>query len=195
VLDVADYDSGEPVAAERVAIRFSYLGGAAVQESSLELRPAGDGEYRATGSNLSIGGPYELTVLVQRGADAVEVPLQIATLCEAIEIPGQGNQPTIHTVEIPETGSVEGYLIHLGGAQYEVHFTFLDVEGREIPVEGDPSMLAWREGSDPVSLRPDPLSDGHYLAFARLPSGEWRFDGAASGGGNSLAGCFEQSLG
>jgi hypothetical protein len=193
VLRVTDYDSGEPVTAQRVALRFSYLGGAEVEQSILELRPA-EGVYRAMGSNLSIGGPWDVTALVQRGADAVEVPFQVATICTATEIPGEPPLPTSHVVEVPDAGSVEGYLIDLGGGEHEVHFTFLDAEGKELRVKGQPSIVAWHPETDAVVLEPEPLSRGHFLAMAHLEHGHWRFDGVASGGGASLAGCFEQMI-
>jgi copper transport protein len=193
-IEVTDYDSGEPVEAQRVAMRFSYLGGARVEQSILELRPTEEGRYRATGSNLSIGGPWGVTVLVQRGADAVEVPLEVATLCTATEIPGDPPLPPTHVVEVPDVGSVEGYLLPLGGSRYEVHFTFIDAQGKELGVEGQPSIVAWRPGTDPTTLEPETLTQGHFLALARLEPGTWRFDGAAEGGDTALAGCFEQSL-
>lgn len=193
-LRVTDYDSGGPVDAQRVSLTFSFLGGAEVADSRLDLRPRGDGRYAATGSNLSIGGPWGVTILVQRGTDSVEVPLTVATLCDALEIPGEPPLPTSHIVEVPEIGSVEGYLIPLGGGRAEVHFTFLDVEGAPIELEEDPSIVAWREGEGPQVLAAEFLDTGHYYGVASLGDGEWRFDGAASGGGVSLAGCFEETL-
>lgn len=193
-LRLTDFDTGEPVDAQVVRLTFSFLGGADLADSQLDLHPHGAGRYRATGSNLSIGGPWDVTVLVQRGSDSVEVPVQVATLCEALEIPGEPPLPTSHIVEVPEVGSVEGYLIPLGGGRAEVHFTFLDTGGAPIEVEGDPSIVAWREEQDPQALTAEFLDVGHYYGIARLGPGEWRFDGAASGGGVSLAGCFEETL-
>lgn len=193
-LRVTDYDTGEPVGAQRVSLTFSFLGGAEVVDSRLDLEPQGEGRYGATGSNLSIGGPWEVTALVQRGTDSVEVRLTVATLCEALEIPGEPPLPTSHIVEVPEAGSVEGYLIPLGGERAEVHFTFLDTEGAPIEVEGDPSIVAWQDGQDPQVLAPEFLDVGHYFGIAELGPGDWRFDGAATGGGVSLAGCFEETL-
>ena len=194
-LRVTDYDTAEPVEAQRVSLRFAYLGGADVAESTLELRPAGDGAYRGTGSTLSLGGPWEVTALVQRGADAVEVPFQVATLCTAVEIPGEGPQPDIHLVEVGEEGSVEGYMVPIGGGRFEVHFTFIGPDGKALPVQGAPSMVATHQGADhPVDLRPLFLSRGHYFAMTKLEPGSWRFDGAATGAGTSLAGCFERTL-
>jgi uncharacterized membrane protein len=192
-LRVADYDTGEPVDAQRVTLRFSYLGGAETQESTLDLRPVGEA-FMATGSNLSIGGPWDVTALVQQGTDAVEVRLPVATLCQTVEIPGQGDEPTVYEVQVPDAGSVQGYLIPLGGGQAEVHFTFLTAEGRPVRVEGEPTMIASRPGQDPQGLRPEFLAPGHYFAVARLGSGDWRFDGSASGSETSLAGCFQETL-
>jgi len=193
-LRVTDYDTGEPVDAQRVSLTFSFLGGADLADSRLDLSSHGDGRYRASGSNLSIGGPWDVTILVQQGADSVEVPLQVATLCEALEIPGEPPLPTSHVVEVPEVGTVEGYLIRLGGSRAEVHFTFLDTQGAPIETEGEPSILAWQEGQDPQVLVPEFLDVGHYYGVALLGPGDWRFDGAASGGGVSLAGCFDETL-
>lgn len=193
-LRVADFDSGEPVRAERVALRFSYVGGTQVEGSTLELRQGADGQYRAMGSNLSIGGPWEVTALVQTGVDAVEVPFDVATVCTATPIPGEPPLPTSYVVEVPDAGSVEGYLIHVGGSEYEVHFTFLDAEGKELRVEGPPSIVASHPEDGPTPLEPEPLSKGHFLALAELQPGHWRFDGAATGGDVSLAGCFEEPL-
>ena len=193
-LRVTDYDTGEPTDAGRVSLGFSYVGGGSIPESRLDLRPAGEGLYRATGSNLSIGGPWDVTALIQSGADSFEIPLHVATLCETTEIPGQGNEPAVHEVQVPNQGSVQGYLIPLGGGQAEVHFTFLDQQGRPVRVEGEPTMIATREGEEPQTLSPEFLAPGHYYAVTRLGPGPWRFDGSATGGGASLAGCFEQTL-
>ncbi|HEX2026268.1 MAG TPA: copper resistance protein CopC, partial [Actinomycetota bacterium] len=159
-LRVTDYDTGDPIDAERVSLGFSYVGGT-VPESRLELRPAGDGVYRSTGSNLSIGGPWSVTALIQRGADSFEIPLHVATLCETTEIPGQGNEPTVHEVQVPGQGSVQGYLIPLGGGETEVHFTFLGEDGRPVRVEGEPTFVASRPGQEPQTLTPEFLAPGH----------------------------------
>jgi copper transport protein len=192
-LRVTDYDTGEPIEAERVSLGFSYLGGGDIPESRLDLRPAHEAMYQATGSNLSIGGPWDVTALIQRGADSFEIPLHVATLCETTEIPGHDHEPTVHEVQVPGQGSVQGYLVPLDGGQAEVHFTFLDEAGRPVRVEGNPTMIASRHGDEPQTLPPEFLAPGHYYAVARLGPGPWRFDGSATGGGASLAGCFEQT--
>ena len=192
---IRDYDTEEPVDADQVSLRFAPLA-ADASESTLDLEPVEDGTYEAAGSNLSLSGPWRVTALVQRGTDAVEVPLELATVCQATRIEAaQPNQPTVSTLEVPGAGSVEGYILPLGRDRYEVHFTFLGAEGEEVAVEGTPEFSAWRPGADPLSLQPLPLSPGHYLAEATLEAGEWRFDGTATPkGGTSLSGCFEETV-
>lgn len=194
-LTVADFDTGEPVSAQRVALTFSFLGGAEVQGSTLDLPHHGDGHYAAKGANVSIGGPWQVTALVQQATDSAEVPLEFATVCSALRIEAaEPNQPTVSVVETPDGGSVEGYLIHLGGTRYEVHFTFIGPGGKEVPVEGLPTITAWRPGSNATVLDPIPLTRGHFLAEAELEPGSWRFDGSATSKGGSSAGCFEEEL-
>lgn len=195
-LEVSDYDSGEPVAAERVSLRFSFAGGARVEDSTLELEPAEDeGVYEATGANLSIGGPWEITALVQQGTDSVEVRMELATVCNAVRIEAtKPNQPTVNVAETPEGGSVEGYLIDLGGDRYEVHFTFIEPGGKEVPVDGLPAITAWRPGSPALALEPIPLTRGHFIADSELQPGDWRFDGSARSAERSSSGCFEERL-
>jgi len=192
-LSVTDYDSGEPVSAQRVALSFSFLGGAQVAGSTLELAPEGDGRYAAEGANISIGGPWQVTALVQRATDATEVPLELATVCSALRIEAaRPNEPTVSVVDTPDGGSVEGYLIHLGGPRYEVHFTFIGPDAKEVPVDGLPTITAWRPGAPAMTLEPIPLTRGHFLAEASLEAGGWRFDGSARSDQGSYSGCFEE---
>ena len=194
-LRITESDTGQPVEADPVVLRFSLPGGTDVPGSTLDLEPAEEGTYSSSGSNLAVGGVWSITAVIQLGDDAVEIPLRAATLCSAIEVPGKGPLPPSHLVEVPGAGSVEGYIIPLGGTEVEVHFTFFGTDGRPIRLDEDPTMMAWQPGSDPTSLRPEILDVGHYLALTRLSPGEWRFDGAASGAeGLSLSGCFEETI-
>jgi copper transport protein len=193
-VELTDFDTAEPVDADRVQLRFSFTGGGA-SDTTLALRPEDDGDYRGVGSNVAVGGVWDVTVLVQQGDTAVEVPLRFATECrvQEIEPPPDSAQPTIFLTETPGGASIEGFTLYFGGPRYEVHFTFLDEAGAEVAV-GTPTITAWRPGSDdPMTLRPFPLSRGHFSANARLEPGPWRFDGVAPESG--LSGCFETELG
>jgi copper transport protein len=195
-LEVTDFDSEDPIDAQLVTLNFSFAGGAQVEGSALDLEPKGDGVYQASGSNLSLGGPWEVTALVQQGSTSVDVPLEFATLCDALRIESEkANQPTVNTVDTPDGGSVEGYLIELGGDRYEVHFTFIAPDGKELPVQGSPSITAWQPGASAQTLEPIPLTRGHFIANATLAPGAWRFDGGAQSADGSSTGCFEEDLG
>jgi putative copper export protein/methionine-rich copper-binding protein CopC len=195
-LHATDYDSGEPIEAQRVALQFSFLGGAEVAPSTLELHRLEEGRYHRNGGNLSIGGPWAVSALVQQGTDSVEVPLELATVCNALRIEGtKPNEPTVSTVDTPDGGSVEGYVIELGQGRFEVHFTFIGPDGKEVAVEGLPSISAWRRGAPVLALDPIPLTEGHFLAEAQLAPGDWRFDGSARSAEGSSSGCFEETVG
>lgn len=188
-----DYDTDQPVQAQRVALRFSYLSGHDVGESTLELRPAGDGDYTATAGSLSIDGRWQVTVLVQQAIDAVEIPLLIGTHCVTTPLVTEG-APTINTIAPHTGGTVQGYVDPGVAGVNQVHFTFFDDAGEEMPVETAPQMVAWRAGGDPVELAPERHSPGHFVASPELEAGRWRFEFVAGLHGENVVGCFEETI-
>lgn len=190
-LRLRDFDTGEPIEDARVTLRFTSPTGGPVVELSLDRE--GD-RFSAVGSAVSRDGVWEVEVLAQRAGDALSIPLRVATLCETRALEAQG-RPTIHLLERRAGGSVEGYVLPLGGDRYEVHFTVLSADGREEAIRGRPVFTAWRAGEDPVALAARPLSRGHYLAEATLDPAAWRFDLHAAVRGGEVAGCFEEELG
>jgi copper transport protein len=84
-LGLADYDSDEPFADADVSLRFAFLDDPAVGESTLSLDETRPGTYAATGSNLSLEGTWQVTAVVERGVDSVEVPLDELELGAAAE--------------------------------------------------------------------------------------------------------------
>ncbi|MGH2771307.1 MAG: copper resistance protein CopC [Actinomycetota bacterium] len=192
---LSDYDTGEPAAASRVALRFSFLDAADVGESVLELRSIGDGRYVGSGSNLSLDGRWRATVVIEQGANSLEAPLALATRCRttALRAPGQ---PTLYTVELPGRGSVQFYTDPARPGRNEVHVTFFDAEGDELPVAGEVSMRASRSAEESVTLEVRRFGPGHFVANTVLERGKWRFDARADGdGGEPLRACFEERIG
>jgi copper transport protein len=188
---LSEPDDGAAVGADRVALRFSYLGGGDVGPATLELRPTGEGRFTARGSNLSLAGRWEVTVILQRGAGSTEIPLVLGTSCGARSL---GGEPTIYSVDLP-SGSVQGYLDPGAAGQNEVHVTYFDDAGTELEVEDDATITASR-GADSMGLEPRRLGPGHFVAGAELEAGRWRFDFAATAtDGSPLAACFEQMIG
>jgi copper transport protein len=74
---LVDYDSGKPVIADRVALRFASLDEPDLPASSLALKPAGHDSYVGSGANLSMDGRWRITAAIQRDSNSVEVPLDI----------------------------------------------------------------------------------------------------------------------
>jgi copper transport protein len=78
-LSVADYDSGKPLAAQRVSLRFRLQGRPDLGVPTIDLAAGPDSRWRGTGTILSIDGRWDVTALVQTPTDAVEVPMELVT--------------------------------------------------------------------------------------------------------------------
>ena len=78
-----DYDTGAPVPATSLSLRFSLPARPDIGESRLDLAPsaAEAGLFAASGANLSIDGTWSVTALVVNGLAFVEVPLSVTTRC------------------------------------------------------------------------------------------------------------------
>jgi copper transport protein len=181
-LELTDYDTGEPVTARRVSLRFTYRGRSDIQPSTIELTRRPDGSYVARGGNVGLGGPWKAAVLVEREATSVEVPLFFATIADfertEIKTPGQ---PTLYNVKLPGTGTVQFYVDPPRAGRAEVHATFFSESGGELAGLRDIVLVASPPGGrEPVSLGVRVLSTGHFVAGANLRAGRWRFDVTAS---------------
>ncbi|MGH2556620.1 MAG: copper resistance protein CopC [Actinomycetota bacterium] len=193
-LRVTDFDSGQPVQADRVALRFSVHGGGDIGRSILELRPGGAGLYVATGANLSLEAFWIIDVLVQQEGDSVEIPLHLGTRCRVRALSTSG-QPTIYTTVLPGGGQVQGYVDPGVTGLNEVHFTFFDQAGSELPIEGEPMVMAARGGTVPEELEVRRFSPGHFIAGAPLDVGTWRFEIAAPvAADETYRACFVESV-
>ncbi|HEX2047913.1 MAG TPA: copper resistance protein CopC [Acidimicrobiales bacterium] len=76
---VEDYDSGEPVPAETVSLRFQLADRADVAPAMLDLTRHPDSHWRGSGTALSVDGRWTVTAVVQTATDAVEVPMELVT--------------------------------------------------------------------------------------------------------------------
>jgi copper transport protein len=191
-VQVTDPDTGAPIGADRVSLRFSYLGPDPVGSSTLDLAPS-QGAFQAQGANLSLAGRWELVVLVQRGTDSVEIPLQLGTTCGAQPLPADQG-PTLYTLELP-SGSAQGYVDPGAAGDNEVHMTYFDGDGTEAEIGDDVGITA-SSGNDTMTLEPRRLGPGHFVAAATLLAGRWRFDVRASTTDRApLPACFEHTIG
>ncbi|HZC99909.1 MAG TPA: copper resistance protein CopC [Actinomycetes bacterium] len=198
VAKVVDYDSGQPVAARRVALGFSLPSRPDVGGSSLDLKPAGEGAWQGQGSQLSIDGRWSVTVLVGRPGGAVTVPLQLQTRSaepsQQVRVARVPGQPTVYTITLAQGGSLQAYLDPGRPGRNVLHLTWFDPQGGELPI------AAARAGATTPSGAAEQLSlqrwsAGHFVANLDLSAGRWSFAiDATSKAGSAASAKFEQVI-
>lgn len=172
---IADFDTDEDVRADRVSLRFAFLEDPSIGQSSLELARAGDGTYRGTGTNASLAGRWRVTVLIETGADSVEIPLEvrIGAAVQPTRVDRIPGQPTLSTVSLAGGGSVQVYADPERAGPTEIHVTFFDASGGERPVSSL-VLRAASAGAPPTRPKVRRFSPGHFVADHRLPAGRTR---------------------
>jgi copper transport protein len=108
ILRIEDSDSQDAVEARKVSLRFSPLDDPGIAPTSLALRPAADGSYVGSGSNLNFDGRWAVRALIAWGNEVVEVPLQLDLpgpkyFVSVERIPGQ---PPKYTMQIGSIGYI-----------------------------------------------------------------------------------------
>ena len=172
VLRLTDYDTGQPITAQRISLRFSSLDHPDVGSSTLTLNASTGGAYAGRGSNLSIDGRWQIAVTVERGVNSVEIPLALAlksppTEVETVRLPGQ---PTLYTVKV-SGAAVQVYLDPEQAGPTNVHVTFFDAAGNELSV-GALTVTAASQRGEQTTLKVLRFGPGHFAAVGTLPSGE-----------------------
>jgi hypothetical protein len=178
---IVDYDSGKPVVADKVSLHFAFPTRPDVGSSDLTLARQRDGSYTAQGANLALDGRWNVTVLVARGPNSVEVPLEVTTKTppQTVTTSSQPGLPTIYTIHLNAGWSVQVYLDpgHVGVLN-EFHHTYLSPDGAELNIY-QASIAATAPGqsnSQTLTTRKlDPF--GHYVSdLPPGPSGRYRFN-------------------
>jgi hypothetical protein len=162
---ISDYDSGAAVAATGVALRFQLASRSGVGASRLDLVPGEAGRFAASGGNLSLDGIWNVTATVAGPDGSIEVPLVVATQVgtQPVDVIATAGAPTIYTVHLAEGATVQIYLDPGGAGPNELHVTFFDASGAEIPIPS--ATMALSPESGPASVvAPRLLEPGHFVA-------------------------------
>jgi copper transport protein len=194
-VQVVGYDSGRPIPARSVRLEFSLPANPNVA-SSLNLARTG-GTWTGQGTNLSIDGQWDIDVVVQEAATAVDVPLRLRTRLppEQITVSRQPGQPALYTIQLGNGHSLQTYLQQPLPGQGLVHFTFFQASGKEEPITTATATAITPAGAD-QPLRLTRLASGHFVARLSLIPGRWTFRiNATSAGGQPLSGYFSQTIG
>src|SRR5207253_424580 len=86
VVRIADYDTGRPIDADRVTLRFAKPDRPDIGQSVLTLGRTAGGTYEAQGTNLSLNGEWTIVAVVERGLNSVEVTLAVATRARSLAV-------------------------------------------------------------------------------------------------------------
>ncbi|HEX8941320.1 MAG TPA: copper resistance protein CopC [Candidatus Limnocylindrales bacterium] len=135
---VVDYDTGAAVRAARILLRFQQPARPDVGASDLVLLPAADGSLRASGSNLSFDGEWTIQAVVDETTTSAVVPIQV-TLSpppEQVDVNRAPGSPTLYTVHLPGGQTVQVYLDPGQPGPNDLHATWFDAAGTELPVDG-----------------------------------------------------------
>jgi nitrogen fixation protein FixH len=189
------YDSGLPVAARGVRLEFSLAANPSVV-SSLNLAKGPGGAWTGQGTSLSIDGVWDIDVLVQEAATAVDVSLRLRTRlpAEDITVSSQPGQPTLYTIKLSDGSSLQAYLVQLVPGRDAVHFTFLRASGKEEPITSATATAIAPGGADQL-LRLTRLGQGHFVTYPRLTPGRWSFRiNALPADGQPLSGYFSPTI-
>jgi copper transport protein len=176
VADVTDYDSGEPVDAQRVSLTFDLPDQPDVR-STLPLEHR-DGSWRGQGTALAQPGTWTVTVLVEGSGSSVEVPLQVTptTPGQHVDVSKVPGQPTLYTITLEGGLQIQAYVDPGEPSRTnQVHVTAFDADGMELPLQAAMLSITPPEGEpfEPELLRFGP---GHFAANIDLTAGTWSFD-------------------
>ncbi|HYV78868.1 MAG TPA: hypothetical protein VE979_12135, partial [Streptosporangiaceae bacterium] len=192
---VLGYDSGRPLPARGVRLEFSLPSNPNVA-SSLDLARGPGGTWSGQGTNLSIDGQWDVDVVVQQAATAVDVLLRLRTRLppEHITVSRQPGQPTLYTIQLGNGRSLQTYLQQPLPGQGLVHFTFFQASGQEEPITSASATAITPAGAD-QPLRLARLASGHFVANLSLSPGQWTFRiSATTAGGQPLSGYFSPTI-
>jgi copper transport protein len=174
-LTLTDYDSGEALRGRQVTLRFTIPSRPDVGTSQLALAETGTGVYTATGANLSIDGAWKITAQIAGGSRTVEVGFDVTTRSAqpSIDVNKVPGLPTLYTVHLAEGNSVQVYLDPGTPGANELHVTFFDPAGNELPV---PAVgLEFGPADQPLTaLQPRQLEPGHFVSDTTAQAGNYR---------------------
>ncbi|HLW47946.1 MAG TPA: copper resistance CopC family protein [bacterium] len=178
VLRAVDYDTGRPIAADRVSLAFRSNERPDLGTSTLDLRAAGNGVYTADGANLSLGGTWTVTALVQRATTSVDVALAVAPkfrpqTIRTIRAPGQ---PTLYSIDVGGGIVLDAYLDPDRPGFNELHATYISPSGQELPVPTPITIAVGRPGQPLRAVPVRRFGPGHFIGDAQLGPGAWRIE-------------------
>jgi copper transport protein len=194
VARVTDYDTGEPVPADRVTLDFALQGDPDVG-SRLQLDRQPDGTWAAESTAIAIVGGWDVTVLVQGAAGSTQVPLRIRPRVPPplVDVSRQPGQPDLYTVTFTSGVQIQSYVDPGSPGTNQFHLTAFDVSGQELPLDSTRVEAKGPSGSAPLDMKR--FSPGHFIANFTLGPGTWSFQlDATAKDGSHLSARFKETF-
>jgi putative copper export protein/nitrogen fixation protein FixH len=194
---VSGFDTGQPVRATAVTLQFSLPSRPDLGTPTVILRPGAPGSWGGQGTVLSIPGTWEVEVVVQEPTGGVSIPLHVTTRVppEKITVQRVPGQLALYTIALDGGASLQAYVDPGRQGTNQVHFTFFQASGSELPIASATATLTPPGGAE----GPMPLirfDAGHFVSNTSLTPGTWRFAVQATGrDGHGYAAYFSQQIG
>ncbi len=195
VVRATDFDSGTPVDATGVSLRFEPVGQAGVGPSTLDLTRTGT-RWRNAGTQLSLDGVWNVTVVVQTATEGTEVPLVLATrlVHQSVTVSTAEGQPDLYTITLHTGEQVQAYNDPGTPGPDELHMTAFGADGNELPLAGV-TMTGISPDGTAVPLDARRFSPGHFVSDITLTTGDWTFFiSATTRQGENLVASFDQTI-
>jgi nitrogen fixation protein FixH len=195
VLRVTDYDTGEPVNADRVSLIFELPNDPDVG-STVQLERGPSHTWAAQSTALAIVGDWNVTVLVQRPNGSTEVPLHVRPKVPPpkIEVSRQPGQPTLYTITFGTGDQIQSYVDPGKPGPNQLHVTAFDPAGKELPLKSGKISARGPDGTLPLDLIR--FSAGHFAANLDITSGDWTFlIDLSARNGTDLSARFREAFG
>jgi copper transport protein len=193
---VADFDTGRAVAADAVTLRFDARDQPSVGETTLQLTRERRGVWSGSGPNLSLDAVWNVTMVVQQPANAIDVPLVLTPRPppEHLQVQAAPGQPTLYTVTFAGGSQVQMYVDPAKEGTNQVHATYFDAQGAELPVAS--ATFSARDASGRIqALEASRFSAGHFVGQGTLSAGTWHLIvQATTRTGTPLAAYFDQRI-
>ena len=174
--EVADYDTGSPVAADAVTLRFLSVTRPDLPATQVRLTRGADGAWVGQGTAVSVEGTWRVTVIVRTGATTVEVPLTLVTASEGststVAIPGA---PVTTTTTFPDGVSLQSFVDPATAGPNPVHATAFAPDGKELPLH-EVVIVITPDGGEPMRPPIKRFSAGHVAANTTLNAGNYVVD-------------------
>jgi copper transport protein len=195
-VNLTDFDSGAPLDATGVSLRFEPVGRPGVGSSTLDLMHHHGDRWMANGTQLSIAGVWTVTVVVQTASSGTEIPLTLVTRIpdQRVTVSTAAGQPDIDTIAFPDGEQIQMYNDPGTPGADELHLTAFDTDGSELPL-AHAILVAVAPDGTASALQPRRFSAGHFVGDVSLVAGTWTFFVQATArGGRVLVASFEQTI-